>query len=322
METLLGWKALRFASPDEIQEEIDTLRAEGLTEQSSHMAETGEPSFRSTERGWAAREDWLRARGLRHPALAGEYDDRVEDIALACLAAAAIRSERTPPGYWASDGAIPEPVLAFYLGRCGAGDAAAIVARLQSRRYARYTTEQRIRITSSGRRHYDEVVAPALKILSPTTVLDFLAIGTVALSATPLPPDLGRNLWNRWTEARLCCSSGAYLAATIMYASVAEGVLGWWVRTRRVEAQAATSAPKRKLVEEWTLHEMLQVAKELGWLDATLAGFVNQLRDVRNLVHPWRQLQDATLVDGRVCAVAQMVAEGAVQAVAKVEVPE
>ena len=291
---------------------------EGLAEQVGFMGDTGEPNFQSTEKGWNAREDWLVARGLRHPALRGECNGEVTDIALACIAASAIWSERIPPGYWHSEGGMDESVLAFHLGRCNVRDTSTVVMRLQSRGFARHKPQAGILLTASGRRHYETVVAPRLRIPSPSTILDFQRIGSVPLFKTDLPADLAQNLLTRWAEADICSSNGAYLAATLMYASVAEGVLGWWARERCKEALTAKSAPKDRSrnplpVEQWNLFALIQVAKELGWLDLTMGDFVDQLRNVRNLVHPWKQLRDKTVVDKRICTIAKMVAEAAIE---------
>lgn len=313
-------RPLRPATSDEIRDAIKALVADGLAEQSG-TTDTGEPTFRATEKGWVAREDWLTAQRLRHRVFDGQYDGPGEHVVLALLAAEEIQSEHTPAGYLAGDGSIVEPLLTFYAVRCGVRDLSAIIARLTSKGLVRSKEEQQLIITPSGRREYDDVVVPALRIAERSTVLDLLRIGSVALFATPLPSTLVENLQSRWREATLCESVEAYLAATLMYASVAEGVLGWLIREHHDEAAAAASAPKRNgkaiPVDAWNLVDMVRVAREVGWFDVTLGGFVDQLRDVRNLVHPWKQVQTGTVVDRQVCALAKMVAERATAEVAR-----
>jgi len=112
------------------------------------------------------------------------------------------------------------------------------------------------------------------------------------------------------TQAELCNGAGAPLAACIMVGASVEAVLTALTSIRYDDSVKTAKAPKRKKkitpLLDWSLSELLSVACELKWLpkelmldERLLVGctFKNPvrtdtIREVRNLVHPARYLQD------------------------------
>lgn len=109
-------------------------------------------------------------------------------------------------------------------------------------------------------------------------------------------PQLQDILVQRWTEAQHCVQSGNYLSAIIMMGSILEAsLLSVALKERRL-ANQSNAAPKNnraevKPVHDWSLSELINVALDCGWLGADAKDFSHGLRDYRNLIHPWHQVQ-------------------------------
>jgi len=102
-------------------------------------------------------------------------------------------------------------------------------------------------------------------------------------------------------EARKCAKERAYLAACIMQASMLEALLHAMcflypdqVRKTAIYQRKKFRRKRHKSLD-FTLYELINIADELAWfppklitwgMRATLAGFVHELRQFRNYVHP------------------------------------
>lgn len=106
---------------------------------------------------------------------------------------------------------------------------------------------------------------------------------------------LAEILENRWIEIQKCISSGAHIAAIILMGSLLEGMLLSAITQNPKQANQAAGAPKDvktgkvKPFGEWTLNDLINVAYECGWLQRDIKDFSHELRDYRNMVHPWHQ---------------------------------
>jgi len=100
----------------------------------------------------------------------------------------------------------------------------------------------------------------------------------------------------RWTEADKDYQAGAYLSTIIMLGSILEAVLLSIAKDRRAVAGRATSAPKVRSkvpqVEDWKLADLINVARECGWMGGAGKDFAPVLRDYRNYIHPNKQAED------------------------------
>ena len=103
-------------------------------------------------------------------------------------------------------------------------------------------------------------------------------------------------------EARRCLRSKAYLAATVMQVAAFEAGLQAMCVLYPAEVRRTTTYAKkhfrgkRHRALEFSLHQLINIADELGWFPAkhirwagkrtTLAGYAHEIRKVRNYVHP------------------------------------
>ena len=109
-------------------------------------------------------------------------------------------------------------------------------------------------------------------------------------------------------EARRCLRAKAYLAATVMQVAAFEAGLQAMCFLYPVEVKRTTVYArkhfrgKRHRALEFSLHQLISVADELGWFPAkrirwagkraTLAGYAHEIRKVRNYVHPGAWVRD------------------------------
>jgi len=152
-----------------------------------------------------------------------------------------------------------------------------------------------------------------LKALPPP---DFLALG--------LEPGVGELLAARWDEAQRCLDAKAFLAATILMGSLLEGLLLAVCQRFPKAANQATCAPrhpetgKAKYFAEWTFAEMIEVAHALKWVGLDVKKFSHALREFRNLIHPYQQLQAQTFPDLDTCQISWLVVQAAANDLARV----
>jgi len=111
-------------------------------------------------------------------------------------------------------------------------------------------------------------------------------------------------------EAKRCVRAKAYLAATVMQVSAFEAGLQAMCFLYPVEVKKTTVYAgkhfrgKRNKALEFSLHQLINIADELGWFPAklirwagkrtTLAGYSHEIRKVRNYVHPAVWASDGT----------------------------
>lgn len=110
-------------------------------------------------------------------------------------------------------------------------------------------------------------------------------------------------------EAHRCRDSKAYLAGCVMMGAALEASLLAFVSCYPDEVLRSTRAPAKrgaiKPLSQWSLAELLEVAKEQGWLPSSLSldeewngkkaqigDWAEVLRQIRNLVHPARHMLD------------------------------
>jgi len=112
-----------------------------------------------------------------------------------------------------------------------------------------------------------------------------------------------------YREAFRCRDSKAYLAGCLMMAAALEATLLVFANCYPEEALRSPKAPiragKTKPLANWKFAELLEVAKERGWLPsglsldeewnakiAQIGDYTEVLRQIRNLVHPARHMLD------------------------------
>ncbi len=131
------------------------------------------------------------------------------------------------------------------------------------------------------------------------------------------PASLGEILSARWHETQKCMDAEAYLASTILMGSMLEGMLLAVLSKYASEANQSPVAPKNsksgkvKVLAEWSLSDMINVAHDLGWLRLHVKKFSHSLREFRNLIHPYAQLCSGASPDKDTCAISWLVVQAA-----------
>ena len=134
---------------------------------------------------------------------------------------------------------------------------------------------------------------------------------------TQVLPELDRIIKDRWLEAQKCEHAEAYLAAVVMMGSILEALLLARANLSLATAHSAKAAPKRKgggnvALPEWSLSSLIDVAAEVGWIKVDRKSFGHALRDSRNVVHPWYQIQVRADFDRATCEMCWHVLKSAV----------
>lgn len=130
-------------------------------------------------------------------------------------------------------------------------------------------------------------------------------------------PTLSDLLTLRWDEAQKDIYSKAYLSAVIMMGSLLEGVLLSKVEENVSKACKASRAPKKKdgkvrPIQEWSLHDLIEVSHELGLLHGDVKDFSHALREYRNMVHPFYQRALSEKPDENTCLICWEVVKAAI----------
>lgn len=106
---------------------------------------------------------------------------------------------------------------------------------------------------------------------------------------------VAENLKTRMTEVQACMNNKAHLAAIVLAGSILEGLLLGLASDDPERFNRSASCPKDEHGKprqffEWSLAQFIDVAKNIGILDADVSKFSHALRDFRNYIHPHHQL--------------------------------
>lgn len=123
---------------------------------------------------------------------------------------------------------------------------------------------------------------------------------------TAVIPELDAVIRERWLEAQKCQHAKAFTAAVIMMGSILEGLLLARCYLTPVEAYRSSKAPKERdggdrQIHAWTLHALIEVAVDKGWLKIDRGRFSHALRESRNIVHPWEHARSRADFDEETC---------------------
>jgi hypothetical protein len=123
------------------------------------------------------------------------------------------------------------------------------------------------------------------------------APGTSELSFIP-DADLRTNLRNDIGAINRALSNGEWKAATVLAGSTIEALLLWDLKNRHttrvpaaVSALVANSTLRQRPpsdLEQWVLHQYIEVAANLGTIKPDTATAARLAKDFRNLIHPGR----------------------------------
>ena len=140
-------------------------------------------------------------------------------------------------------------------------------------------------------------------ITNSTISEDFLKKEFDVPDLQKLPVDLAVSeiIKDRLNEARECLSVGAHLAVIFHCGSVLEAILLGSARRDPAKFNEAKSSPKQngkvKYFHKWSLSEFINVAHEVGLLSPDVKKFSHGLRDFRNYIHPYQQMESGFMPD-------------------------
>ncbi|MFM0363057.1 hypothetical protein [Paraburkholderia sediminicola] len=278
------------------------------------------PCWDATRAGRVAREARWQQRGLRHPALSSAAS-APDDLALAVIASGGEQWDAM------AGGGLPEQSLGIYLFRLGDAASTATLAILIARGLV-YCDPQQVfgwpvplTLTADGRRQYARDVVPRLGLRPPATILAPLEPESQPFDDLGLDATLADNLRFRWEEAQRCVEARAWLAASALYGSILEVILLGWLQREVASTMRAASAPRdragqAKPLDRWTLAELITVATELDYVDASHARHAQALRESRNLIHPHKQIRERSTPDGHLASISQLVVRAVLDALA------
>ena len=107
---------------------------------------------------------------------------------------------------------------------------------------------------------------------------------------------------SRLAEARKAMGAEAYLSVIFLCGSVLEAVLLGAAQKEAARFNRATASPKAKdgtvkQFHEWSLAQFIDVACEIDLLKPDVQKFSHGLRDFRNYIHPYMQMQSGFTPD-------------------------
>ncbi|MDA8575600.1 hypothetical protein N9L24_00955 [Candidatus Marinamargulisbacteria bacterium] len=99
----------------------------------------------------------------------------------------------------------------------------------------------------------------------------------------------------RLNEIEKCIKSDASLSVQFLCGSTLEGILLGLAQKYPSKFNQAKSAPKDKdnkvkKFQDWTLHTLIDVSCELGFIKEDVKKYCQALKDFRNYIHPYQQL--------------------------------
>lgn len=134
-------------------------------------------------------------------------------------------------------------------------------------------------------------------IISEIKEDDFLKkeFSEIALDKLGLDSIITESLSLRFDEIQKCLSAKAPLAVIFLSGSTLEGILLGVASKYPKEFNKSKAAPKDRegksvQFHQWTLHNFIDVAYDIGLLKEDVKKFSHSLRDFRNYIHPYEQV--------------------------------
>ena len=116
----------------------------------------------------------------------------------------------------------------------------------------------------------------------------------ISIDSLSLPESITKVLQQRFEEIKACLPK-APLAAIFLCGSTLEGILLGIATGNPQKFNAAKASPKIgengqvKKFQEWTLSDLINVARETGFIREDVKKFSHSLREFRNYIHPYEQ---------------------------------
>jgi hypothetical protein len=130
-----------------------------------------------------------------------------------------------------------------------------------------------------------------------TTESEFAAkeFGNVSLDKLGLDAAMIGIMKQRIDEIRKCLPVKASLAVIFLCGSTLEGILLGTACTKAKDFNQSAASPKDKAgnvkkFHEWTLNDLINVARDLSLVGEDVKKFSHAMRDFRNYIHPYEQM--------------------------------
>ena len=126
---------------------------------------------------------------------------------------------------------------------------------------------------------------------------------------------------SRLDEARKALAAGAYLSVVMLCGSILEAVLLGKAQREHALFNSSQASPKTaqgkvKQFHDWTLAQFIDVAGDVGVLKLDVLKFSHGLRDFRNYIHPYQQMNSGFSPDEHTAKVCFQVLKAALASVA------
>jgi len=138
----------------------------------------------------------------------------------------------------------------------------------------------------------------------------------ISIKSLSIDANLVPVLESRLAEAQHCLPS-APLATIFLCGSILEGILLGVALQRKQDFNQAANSPKDKddkvkPFHKWTLAQFIDVAHGLGALKLDVKNFSHVLRDFRNYIHPYQQLESKFTPDNHTAEICLQVLKAAI----------
>jgi len=149
------------------------------------------------------------------------------------------------------------------------------------------------------------IIKSESKSITETTEEEFLKkeFGNIAIEKLPIDETVQGIIVERLDEIHKTIKSGCALSVVILCGSVLEGILLGIATTNMKDFNQSTASPKNKETGkvlpfyEWTLSNFIDVSYDIGLLGLDVKKFSHALRDFRNYIHPYQQMNSGFSFD-------------------------
>jgi hypothetical protein len=122
-------------------------------------------------------------------------------------------------------------------------------------------------------------------------------LGSVDLAKLAVPLKFKDVIAERLTEIESCLKAKAPLAVIFLCGSTLEGLLAEIAGAQPQAFITSSSAPKKrdgssKALNDWTLFELIEVARDLNLIGEDVVKHAHAVRDFRNYIHPRQQVRE------------------------------
>lgn len=99
---------------------------------------------------------------------------------------------------------------------------------------------------------------------------------------------------NRWKESEKTEIAEAWLATIVILGSILEGLLLYKIKSDNETSNRVYKEifGTTKPYKDWTLEAMIMVCHKSNWISRDVKGFSDGVKEYRNFVHPWKQLEN------------------------------